>query len=220
LARAFSLAETPGPIRLWSNADLTLGIVGVGAGKLEQVNQAVPACDAVILAGLAGALSPALKIGDVVVDAHHSNTPLPPLDRAFIGRILTSPAIASTPQQKARLFQSSGCLAVEMEGDRVAKFAAARGAPFVSVRGISDTAREPLDPALLTLVDGEGKPRIGRAVRMLCLHPQKLRTMLRLAGATRRAMDEVSVVLRNFVASGWPNVASLRQQKSDDLSRG
>jgi hypothetical protein len=74
----------------------------------------------------------------------------------------------------------------------------------VAVRGISDSAREALDPALLTLVDAGGRPRIGRAVGMLCRDPSKLRAMLRLGRSTKVAMEAVARTVGKIVASGWP----------------
>jgi nucleoside phosphorylase len=156
LARAFSLREPAGSNNLhfmWLNEDLVLTVVGIRARNLEQVAAAVGTFDGVIMAGLGGALSPALRIGDVVVDARGAQGVLPGLGSAFLGRVHTSNRIVSTAQDKRRLFESNGCLAVDMETEIVAEFATARGAAFVGVRGISDTADEPLDPALLALVD-------------------------------------------------------------------
>jgi hypothetical protein len=186
----------------WRADDLALAAVGVRAGRLDAVAKLVPRPEGVIMAGVAGALSPELAVGDVVVDARRL---VPGIEGAIVGRLHTATAIVGTAAEKASLFASSGCLAVDMETEVVANWAAARGAAFVGVRGISDRADEPLDPALLTLVDAEGRPRVGRAVGMLCRHPGKLGAMLRLGRATKVAMEGVARTVGKIVASGWPH---------------
>jgi hypothetical protein len=187
---------------LWRADDLALAAVGVRAGRLDAVATLVPKPAGVIMAGVAGALSPELAVGDVVVDARR---PVSGIDGAIAGRLHTATAIVGTAAEKARLFASTGCLAVDMETKVAADWAAARGAAFLGVRGISDRADEPLDPALLTLVDAAGRPRVGRAVGMLCRHPGKLSEMLRLGRATKVAMEAVAQTVGKIVASGWPD---------------
>ncbi len=47
----------------------------------------------------------------------------------------------------------------------------------MTIRAISDTAKQPLNPELLTLVDEDGRARIGRAVKMICREPGKMREL-------------------------------------------
>ncbi len=72
------------------------------------------------------------------------------------GRICSSDKIVSTPTEKAELFRQTGALAVDMESDRVRKWAGENGIPFIGIRAISDTADEALDPAVVGLVDEMG----------------------------------------------------------------
>jgi hypothetical protein len=209
LVRAFSLrrdSENAVELPIWRKNDVALSVIGVGAGGLSGVAKRVGSFDAVIMAGVAGALSPTLSVGDVVVDTRgKAGGWLPGLEGTVAGRLHTSQRLVTSAAAKASLLTSSDCLAVDMETELVADFALARGAAFVAVRGISDSADEPLDPALLTLVDAEGRPRIGQAIAMLVRHPSQLPAMLRLARATKLAMNSVARTVGKIVASRWPH---------------
>src|SRR4051812_21598185 len=89
----------------------TIGIRGVRIpGELP------PATGCVILAGFGGALDPALKVGDVVLDWPGGPAPA----GAFhLGRLHASHHIVATPEQKAALFRETSASAVEMEGAAV-----------------------------------------------------------------------------------------------------
>ena len=88
-------------------------------------------------------------------------------------------------------------------------YAARRGAAFLSVRAISDTANEKLDPALLRLVDEEGKVNAGTAIGMIL--KGKLGEMLRMRKAMGVAMTSLKEVVGGLVASNWPGKATVRQ---------
>src|SRR3954464_4462585 len=65
IARAFSLPGFSGATS--SNGEITVAMVGMRARRLAEVAADIKP-QAVIMAGVAGALSPSLKIGDVIVD--------------------------------------------------------------------------------------------------------------------------------------------------------
>jgi uridine phosphorylase len=214
LARAFHLAEASES--LWRGGEVGLAALGVGARGLKALegNRDISDVQLVIGAGLAGALSPELRPGEVVVDARGNGAGLPPLGNAYMGKIYTSKELVAGPPGKAELYASTHCVAVDMETDLMAGFAAARGAAFLAIRGISDTAQEKLDPAMLTLIDDAGRPRIGRAMGLLLRHPSKLAPMLRLQRASALAMENVVETAKRVVASGWPALAADRRASS------
>src|SRR3954454_5641942 len=88
--------------------DVRVCVIGLRATR---VPADVPRDAIHVLAGLAGGLDPALKVGDVVIDA---------ADAAIAtGRIHTSPHPITTPVEKAKLFRVTGARAVDMEADRL-----------------------------------------------------------------------------------------------------
>ena len=70
LARAFHLVEAKSVLPLWKREEWALAVVGVGANRLGELSgiAELAGVQVVIMAGVAGALSPALRVGDVVVD--------------------------------------------------------------------------------------------------------------------------------------------------------
>ena len=76
--------------------------------------------------------------------------------------------------------------------------------PFLAVRAISDAATDTLDPALLALVDTDGKPRMTRVLLHLAGHPTKLRQLLRIRQASNLALSHMTATLQALVADGWP----------------
>src|SRR2546423_1871033 len=96
---------------LYRAPNLTVAAVGMRAKYLASV--AAEAAEVVILAGVAGGLAPELKCGDVVVEGFDG------LAGARVGTIATAREVTSSPQAKALLYERTGALAVDMEGDAV-----------------------------------------------------------------------------------------------------
>jgi nucleoside phosphorylase len=212
LARAFHLDEKKLIAQgITDNEQLVLATVGIRATRLAAVLARLEKYpQTIIITGVAGALAQHLSIGDIVVDAAGACAGPPPLPAkpplvVHAGRIHTSATLVSTPAQKAALHDATGALAVDMETQVVQDVARRHGISCQALRAISDTAREPLDPRLLTLVDDQGKPHINRVVSLLARHPNKLPALLRIKRATDLALRNLSTFLPYAIASGWPN---------------
>ena len=195
-ARAFSLPTTF-KNRLESNNQITIACIGLRAKHLDFMRNLKPR--ALILAGLAGALDPTLKLGDLV-----SAAPLN-LPNLHHGTIHTSPSLIATPAQKAALFRQTRALAVDMESAPVHTLAASLNIPCITLRAISDTAADALDPAFLTFIDPDGRPKLSAALAHLVTHPSKLPSMLHIRKATNLALSNLSAALRQLVESNWPS---------------
>jgi adenosylhomocysteine nucleosidase len=202
IARAFHLSVPLSPSHppLDDSARVEVRLVGIGARRLHLLPSKKPR--ALIMAGLAGALAPDFTIGDVVVQGSCRALP-----GVRLGTLATTSHILATPADKAALFRQTGALAVDMETRPVQQYAESLGIPFLAVRAISDTASESLDPALLTLVDADGRPRIGSALRYLAGNPGRLFKLLRLRRATNLALARLSATLVAILDSGWPDPA-------------
>ena len=152
-----------GPGRKYALGRLSGRNVGVfccGVGK-QSVDEwlawirARLAPSAYIVAGTAGALTPTLGIGDVVIGtsfhaedapaiaAVHrvdwsTNSPLSlPVRR---GPIFTANEVLVNPTSRDALFRETGCLCVDMETYHAASFLQARELPFFAMRVVSDRA--------------------------------------------------------------------------------
>src|SRR3990170_1936880 len=185
----------------------------------------------VLSAGLAGALDPELRAGDLllceaVVSGPDPQAPAVLSDarlleaaasaaaraglRARRGRSLTVDGIVGDPAAKAELRLSTGADVVEMESHRVGLAAQERGLPFLAARAVLDEAADTLPelPGVVAAggVAGEGPERMGAVLPYLVAHPQRLPLLLRLARSQRRALEALGLFLEAFAgaAPGLP----------------
>jgi hypothetical protein len=152
-----------------------------------------------IVAGLGGALDPALKVGDVVIDDPHEMVPAEPSLRR--GKICTVDAIVATPAEKAALFASTSALAVDMEQQHLQRLAERRRVALIGVRAISDTAAHAINPNLLRLVDAVGRPKPVALAAAIFEKPTLVLEMSKLAKDVKLATDQLGAAMRTIVQS-------------------
>lgn len=176
--------------------------VGMRACRLgEDFLPAGSSC--VILAGLCGALDPALKIGDIIIDDRNSLVRRPSADhgncRVVTGKIYTADHVIATAREKGELFAKTRAIAVDMENEIVRRAVEARGVRFIGIRAVSDTADQDVDPALFRLIDEIGRPRRLAAMGLLARRPNLISSIRRLQANTRIALEELSKAVRAFI---------------------
>jgi adenosylhomocysteine nucleosidase len=185
------------------------GVVAVaGGGDAASLAQKLQALHGdirgVISIGLAGALSPHLNAGDVVVadqimtgvekwDCHESwrFQLMSRLGHAYQGDIFGSDVIIERPETKAGLHTATGALAVDMESQVAARFAASRNLPLAALRVISDDATHVLPPAALVAMRPDGGIAIGRVLGSLLRHPAQVPALIRTARTSNKAFAEL-----------------------------
>ena len=176
--------------RFYENKDSVLVCGGIGAEPARRAAEAVIALyqPAIIYsAGFAGALDPKLRIGDTfvprrVVNAGDGSS----IDTGQGEGVLVSFALVANPGQKAKLAESYGAQAVDMEAASVAKAAEGRGVPFAAVKAISDESDFAM-PATERFIDADGRFKTGRFAWSLTVRPWMWGTTFRLARNSRRA---------------------------------
>jgi adenosylhomocysteine nucleosidase len=185
------------------------GVVAVtGGGDAVSLQQKLDALHGdikgVISVGLAGALSPLLKVGEVVI-----------ADRVIQGRetwrcsdiwrvalaaklahthqgsVAASDTILENAETKAALYENTGALAVDMESAIAGRFAAKRNLPFAVLRVISDDAQHVLPPAALVAMKPDGGIAIGRVLGSLLRHPSQVPSLIRTARSSNKAFAEL-----------------------------
>ena len=121
--------------------------------------------------------------------------------RLATGALLTSAVPVAAAGLKARMFEETRAVAVDMESAAVAEVAADHGLPFVALRVILDTALDSLPESVLrTLVPaagGSGPRRAWSLLRPLLHAPADLGPLLRLAGQYRIARRTLSDCARH-----------------------
>jgi hopanoid-associated phosphorylase len=196
------------------------GVVVVAGGgdgaRLEQELEAAAGGARVILSsGLAGALSPNLKPGDIVIGELFPGEGRGPvggpaqlgpglrrgtalvelLERklpvARVGMIVGSDAIIATTAEKQALHIKTGALAVDMESHIAARVAARHNVPFAIIRVISDSANETLPPAALAGMRPDGGMALGAVLASLARNPSQLPALIRTGIHAGRAFSKL-----------------------------
>jgi adenosylhomocysteine nucleosidase len=202
-------------VRYWTVADQEYGgrkfrffesgnaVVVCGGMGFEAARRATEAIIAlyrpsvVLSAGFAGALDETLRVGNwfqprYVVDTRDGSR----TDTGSgSGVLVSSPAVAGA-EQKAKLAQSYGAQAVDMEAAAVAKGAAARGLRFAAVKAISDEvgfAMPPMD----RFIAADGSFRARSFAFYAASRPFIWPDVLRLARNSAKAARSLSVMLQS-----------------------
>jgi adenosylhomocysteine nucleosidase len=168
----------------------TIVVGGGDAGRLEADLDAAAAGARVILSsGIAGAVAPGLKAGDVVIGG--SAGLVQALQRilpdARVGTVVGGDAIVATVAAKRALYERTGALAVDMESHIAARVAARHGVPFAALRVISDIATETLPAAALVGMRADGGMALGPVLASLAKKPAQLPALIRTGVSAGKA---------------------------------
>jgi len=170
--------------------DVVLVCGGIGPEAARRAAEAVIALYApamVFSAGFAGALGPSLKVGQVVQPRRVINAgdgSSVNLDHGD-GILITFGSVAS-PTQKAKLRDSFGAQAVDMEAAAVARAAEARGVVFGMVKAISDDF-DFIFPSMEDFVDSDGKFLEARFALFVAIRPWLWAKVFQLERNSKRA---------------------------------
>lgn len=196
------------------------GWTGIGGDATRRAIDALAADppDALLHAGVAGALAPSLRAGDVVVcerlvrDGQHTGggealacLPAGRLEGWLAGlpraAAVTVERVVSTAGEKRALFERTGAAVVEMESYWAAQAALAQDLPAACLRVVCDAHDESL-PDLTSALDPVGRPRTLRLLRQLVASPGTITALPRVArtfGAAQAALARaVEGVLREL----------------------
>jgi len=168
----------------------------------------------VVSAGVCGALDPEVRCGFLVLPetvigrlgerygasvAHHRHHVAALSERGMrfaIGALATVPEVVATPEAKAKLRETTGAVAVDMESAIILRAAVEAGCPGLVLRGISDDAGESLPPELTALIATEGRVLKARAAEAVLRHPTIVPRAIKLQRATQRALEMVAEALQ------------------------
>lgn len=199
VARALGLRRTD---RLsWaSNGDkglpISMYMIGMGARGLPPIDP--DKVRVVLMAGLAGGLSPSLQIGDLVID---NRSTFPTDINAVRGEIHTSNTLVATPADKAACLEKSGAVAVDMENQIVREWAARMNVPFMGIRAISDRAGQSLDPSIIDAIDEFGGIKPIPLVSGLLARPIRIASLVRIGRHARLATKRLAMAVAQIVAA-------------------
>ncbi len=167
--------------------------------------------DFCISSGLAGALRPEYRHGNVLVAREICRpgeeqvvTPSASLVSSaaekgaqIVEAFVTNDRIVRTKEEKDKL----GVLgdAVEMESYYVLRAAAKAGVPCVAIRAVSDTSDEELPVDFEQVVDRAGHVRWQSLLREIGTHPSRIRALIRFGGKSKAAAYQLACFLDDYV---------------------
>jgi adenosylhomocysteine nucleosidase len=189
--------------RFFESGQAVLVCGGIGAEAARRATEAAIALyqpELVQSVGFAGALDPALKVGEIfspsrVIDARDGSS----VDTGAGCGVLVSAATIAGAEQKVRLAGSYGAQAVDMEAATVARAAQARGVRFMAVKVItdeSDFAMPPID----RFVAGNGQFRTGKFVIFAGLRPWLWPRVIQLARNGAKASRALCAELDRYIS--------------------
>ena len=191
--------------------EVVVAQLGVGPASSRRTTERALAhleVDHVLVSGIAGGLHPDLSIGSVVIPEtvmdlgsgkRYVSSAMEGVQRS--GLIATADHLIMDEQRLAEL-QGLGVLAMEMESSGVAVACEAAGVPWTTFRVIGDRPDEGLtDDAIMSLLRPDGTSDISAALRLMALHPGRIRAMLRLARDSSMAASKAARTALS--ALGW-----------------
>jgi len=181
-------------------------VVGGGDHRrtVKVVEEAASAAECLVSFGIAGALKPGLRAGDIILSTEVvdddrrwlSSDPLQAriadlIDEvgAIEGPVLGAQIALATRRDKRRAWKETGAIAVDLESIVVARAAAALGIPFVVLRAIADPAARELPPAALVPLAEDGTPALGQVLASVLRRPKQLPNLLTVAREARQALQ-------------------------------
>lgn len=209
----------------WESTSIVLVRTGIGQARardaLERVLEKY-SVSTVISIGYAGGLDPKLKVGDLVV-AHRIlglgpekeqeaeeffadpalveralKLPVAADATAVGGDLLTVDRVVCDPESKRALLKHYQALAVDMETAALAKLAAEKPLPFLSVRAISDTAEQELLD-VTSFVEADGQVSKLKAGWYVLTHPGSLKFLNDIRQHAGRATNVMTDFLAGFL---------------------
>lgn len=197
-------------IKLGENTAICLSGMGKNAARKAATGLHTKGATSLISFGVAGALDPNLRPGDLILPESVYDERIFPVSltwrnqvqkclsshlRIVNGKLATSKKILTSLSEKHNFAKITGACAVDLESSAIAEVAESSGVPFLAVRAISDPIEfsPPLD--LLDAVNSDGTANLGKILPLLLKKSVTLSMLLRLAREVRIARSTLSKVV-------------------------
>lgn len=192
-----------------------------GVGPRQAAREAAALCarhrpEFLVGAGVAGALSDDLGVGDILVARRVLDCAglAPAPDETLVARASALPGVrcgtllsvdrplvsaAERAAWAARLGEAPA--AVDMESAAWARAAAAHGIPYLVVRAVSDDALEELPGYLSRCMDEDGGIRRSAVALHALARPSTIPTLLRMRQRVRDCSERLAAFVEHFLAA-------------------
>jgi len=189
-------------VELFEIDTAVVALSGIGKKAARHAAEAViryAQPELLVSAGIAGAVSPKLKVGDAgwareVVDA---GTGVRYRARGGDWLVATAQTV-SGPAEKRELLRQYGADVVDMEAAAVAEVASERGLEFAAIKAISDEA-DFVTPPLARFVEESGRFATGRFMVYMAIRPQLWPVVRTLRANSRTASVRLSSAVEHLI---------------------
>ncbi len=197
--------ETVNGVNLFVMPNAVIAVGGIGekfARRAAEVAVEFAQPKMLVSAGIVGAISPQLKVGDVgrireVVDVA-SGTRYP---ASGVGEwVLATSQDVSGAAEKHALLTRFGADVVDMEAAAVAEVAQDRGVDFAAIKSISDDAEFDMPPLNRFIDDGKFDTR--RFLIYVALRPRWWGALGRIKKNSEVATENLCAAVKHLIASG------------------
>ena len=209
--------DGPAGLAIFENREVCLVCGGIGAKQATSAARwLIASCKPEVLmsVGFAGALVPALSVGDVIAPGKvidgitGEQFPVGPGDRVLV----SSEGVVSEDAKKS-LEAKFRAHAVDMEAAAVARVAQTTGVPFAAVKAISDELGFIMLP-MDRFVEA-GKFRLWRFLSYVAIRPGTWPAVARLGANARKASSQLCGWLENQISRDFQDVrAGIRAKVS------
>lgn len=110
------------------------------------------------------------------------------------GPICESGKLLVSVDSKKKLFESSQCLAADMESASLAEFASEKNIPFSVIRTVSDPANMKLPRAVLAGMGPDGQFQMRNFLKTALIHPWEWWSIINLAWNFKKALKTLKIV--------------------------
>jgi hypothetical protein len=177
------------------------GAAGVRAWSLGFQNNDRP----VVLAGLAGALNPGIRMGSAFAIGEVIKVESGARWRAHLGdrgddlkTAVSVPATLTNPDSKQEVYRATQADIVDLESASFAQIASDRSWRWGVVRGVSDSHSDHLPANIDSWVHSDGTTRLPVVLGAILMHPSALFAANRLRRAGAAALKSVAVLLQSL----------------------
>ncbi len=197
--------------------EIILMYSGAGAENARQAAELLVSKGATQLMswGCAAALSPDLKMGDLVLaDSllnsdgletavnstwhQHAKTVLGSTVVAYKGALFNSNKLVSTAEEKQAIYEKTGAIALDMESGAIAEVAQHYALPFLAIRAIADPASMDLPLAISKALNENGKIEISKIIASLVFNLKEIPHLIQLGQYFQLAKRTLSTVAKQL----------------------
>lgn len=181
------------------DVEVVLTGTGVGSGLATAATErllSTTTIDRVIVSGIAGGIAPVSGVLDMVVPEEVVDSATGERFRATPFGDVTLSGVIHTgdgtsyefDDDDVDLLVADGFTALDMETAAIARVCERHGVPWLAFRVVSDMAGDAsLGPDVMALVNEDGTPKLGAAIRYMLTHPHRIPLLLRVGRDAQEA---------------------------------